>query len=45
MGDRIGSAEVLEAAEDAAPVASLDVVARNLRERFGAQYVRVCSRV
>ncbi|MET7676563.1 PP2C family protein-serine/threonine phosphatase [Streptomyces seoulensis] len=37
--DRIGLAEVLEAAEAAAPVASLDVVARNLRERFGAQYV------
>nr|WP_203618080.1 PP2C family protein-serine/threonine phosphatase [Streptomyces bauhiniae] len=32
-------AEVLEAAEAAAPVASLDVVARNLRDRFGAQYV------
>lgn len=26
------------AAEDASPVASLDVVARNLRDRFGAQY-------
>ncbi|WP_245657830.1 PP2C family protein-serine/threonine phosphatase [Herbidospora mongoliensis] len=37
--DRIGLAEVLAAAEDAAPVASLDVVARNLRERFGARYV------
>ncbi|MEV8047804.1 PP2C family protein-serine/threonine phosphatase [Streptomyces griseoluteus] len=37
--DRIGLAEVLEAAEAAAPVASLDVVARNLRDRFGAQYV------
>ncbi|MGW4224211.1 PP2C family protein-serine/threonine phosphatase [Streptomyces bauhiniae] len=38
-GDGIGLAEVLAAAEAAAPVASLDVVARNLRERFGAQYV------
>ncbi|MFF9372977.1 PP2C family protein-serine/threonine phosphatase [Streptomyces griseoluteus] len=37
--DRIGLAEVLESAEAAAPVASLDVVARNLRDRFGAQYV------
>ncbi|MFF7382015.1 SpoIIE family protein phosphatase [Streptomyces griseoluteus] len=37
--DRIGLAEVLEAAEAAAPVASLDVVARNLRDRFGARYV------
>ncbi|GAA1542067.1 PP2C family protein-serine/threonine phosphatase [Streptomyces albidochromogenes] len=37
--DRIGLAEVLAAAEDAAPVRSLDVVARNLRERFGARYV------
>lgn len=37
--ERIGLAEVLAAAEDAAPVASLDVVARNLRERFGARYV------
>ncbi|MER5602995.1 PP2C family protein-serine/threonine phosphatase [Streptomyces sp. NPDC002265] len=37
--DRIGLADVLAAAEDAAPVASLDVVARNLRERFGAEYV------
>ncbi|MFE0349880.1 PP2C family protein-serine/threonine phosphatase [Streptomyces griseoluteus] len=37
--DRMGLAEVLEAAEAASPVASLDVVARNLRERFGAQYV------
>ncbi|PRH80385.1 protein phosphatase [Streptomyces solincola] len=35
--DRLGLAEVL-AAEDASPVASLDVVARNLRERFGARY-------
>jgi serine phosphatase RsbU (regulator of sigma subunit) len=37
--DRIGLAEVLAAAERAAPVHSLDVVARNLRERFGARYV------
>ncbi|MFJ6087939.1 SpoIIE family protein phosphatase [Streptomyces sp. NPDC092369] len=32
-------ADVLAAAEDAAPVASLDVVARNLRDRFDARYV------
>lgn len=38
-GDRLGLADVLAAAEDAAPVASLDVVARNLRDRFGARYV------
>ncbi|MFJ5811242.1 PP2C family protein-serine/threonine phosphatase [Streptomyces sp. NPDC093093] len=37
--DRIGLAEVLAAAESAAPVDSLDVVARNLRDRFGARYV------
>ncbi|PZH16345.1 protein phosphatase [Streptomyces sp. NTH33] len=37
--ERIGLAELLAAAEDAAPVASLDVVARNLRDRFGARYV------
>ncbi|MFJ9629711.1 PP2C family protein-serine/threonine phosphatase [Streptomyces sp. NPDC101175] len=37
--DRIGLHEVLAAAENAAPVASLDVVARNLRDRFGARYV------
>ncbi len=37
--DRIGLAEVLAAAEAAAPVRSLDVVAHNLRERFGARYV------
>ncbi|ANS66753.1 hypothetical protein SLINC_4529 [Streptomyces lincolnensis] len=37
--DRIGLAEVLAAAEDATPMASLDVVARNLRDRFGARYV------
>ncbi|MFD3663731.1 PP2C family protein-serine/threonine phosphatase [Streptomyces sp. NPDC058659] len=38
-GERIGLAEVLAAAEDAAPVDSLDVVARDLRHRFGARYV------
>ncbi|RSS60823.1 serine/threonine-protein phosphatase [Streptomyces sp. WAC07061] len=38
-GDRIGLAQVLAAAEAAAPVDSLDVVARNLRDRFGARYV------
>ncbi|WP_327260987.1 serine/threonine-protein phosphatase [Streptomyces sp. NBC_01232] len=37
--DRIGLTEVLAAAEDAAPVDSLDVVARNLHDRFGARYV------
>ncbi|MGW2544777.1 PP2C family protein-serine/threonine phosphatase [Kitasatospora sp. NPDC001574] len=37
--DRIGPAEVLAAAEDAAPMDSLDVVARNLRDRFDARYV------
>jgi serine phosphatase RsbU (regulator of sigma subunit) len=37
--ERIGLAEVLAAAEAAAPVRSLDVVAHNLRERFGARYV------
>ncbi|WP_405787746.1 serine/threonine-protein phosphatase [Streptomyces sp. NBC_00029] len=36
---RIGLAEVLAAAEAAAPVDSLDVVAWNLRDRFGAHYV------
>lgn len=35
--DRIGLAEVLSAAEHAAPVNSLDVVAENLRERFDAR--------
>ncbi|MFF3020179.1 PP2C family protein-serine/threonine phosphatase [Streptomyces sp. NPDC057939] len=34
--DRIGLAEVLAAAEAAAPVDSLDVVARSLRDRFDA---------
>ena len=37
--ERIGLAEVLDAPEDAAPVDSLDVVARTLRDRFGARYV------
>ncbi|MFE3286924.1 STAS domain-containing protein, partial [Streptomyces sp. NPDC059233] len=37
--DRIGLGDVLEAAESAAPVRSLDVVARNLRDRFDATYV------
>ncbi|MDG9683135.1 PP2C family protein-serine/threonine phosphatase [Streptomyces sp. DH18] len=37
--DRMGLAEVLAAAENAAPVDSIDVVARNLRTRFGARYV------
>ncbi|QKW48015.1 PP2C family protein-serine/threonine phosphatase [Streptomyces microflavus] len=37
--DGIGLAGVLAAAEDAAPVDSLDVVARNLRDRFRARYV------
>lgn len=37
--DRTGLAAVLSAARDAAPVNSLDVVARDLRARFGARYV------
>ncbi|MER8269079.1 PP2C family protein-serine/threonine phosphatase [Streptomyces griseus] len=37
--DRMGLAEVLAAAESAAPVHSIDVVAQNLRTRFGARYV------
>ncbi|MFD8414682.1 PP2C family protein-serine/threonine phosphatase [Streptomyces sp. NPDC059650] len=37
--DRLGLGEVLAAAESAAPVRSLDVVARNLRDRFDARYV------
>ncbi|MBK5994689.1 serine/threonine-protein phosphatase [Streptomyces sp. MBT58] len=37
--NRIALSEVLAAAEAAAPVDSLDVVARNLRTRFGARYV------
>ncbi len=39
VSDRMGLAAVLTAAEDAAPVNSLDVVARDLRTRFGARYV------
>lgn len=39
MSDRTGLAAVLAAARDAAPVSSLDVVARDLRTRFGARYV------
>ncbi|MFJ7410297.1 PP2C family protein-serine/threonine phosphatase [Streptomyces sp. NPDC098077] len=35
----MGLAEVLAAAENAAPMDSIDVVARNLRARFGARYV------
>lgn len=34
--ERIDLADVLAAAEDAAPMSSLDVVARNLRDRLGA---------
>ncbi|GAB2330083.1 hypothetical protein STREPTOSP366_52460 [Streptomyces variabilis] len=37
--DRMVLADVLAAAENAAPVASLDVVAHHLRGRFGARYV------
>ncbi|MFE5793932.1 PP2C family protein-serine/threonine phosphatase [Streptomyces sp. NPDC056503] len=37
--ERMVLEDVLAAAEVAAPVDSLDVVARNLRERFGARYV------
>lgn len=37
--DRLGLAEVLAQAEEAAPVDSLDVVAGNLRDRFSARYV------
>ena len=37
--DRMGLAEVLAAAEATAPGRSLDVVARNLRDRFEARYV------
>lgn len=39
MSDRTGLAAVLTAARNAAPVNSLDVVARDLRTRFGARYV------
>ncbi|MFC9342542.1 PP2C family protein-serine/threonine phosphatase [Streptomyces sp. NPDC057020] len=38
-GERIVLAEVLAAGENAAPADSLDVVARDLRDRFGARYV------
>ncbi|MCZ4102565.1 serine/threonine-protein phosphatase [Streptomyces sp. So13.3] len=37
--DRMGLADVLVAAEGAAPTGSLDVVARNLRDRFAARSV------
>jgi hypothetical protein len=37
--DGLKLAEVLAAAEDAAPMESLDVVARNLQKRFGARRV------
>ncbi|MDX2649803.1 PP2C family protein-serine/threonine phosphatase [Streptomyces sp. PA03-1a] len=37
--DQLGLDDVLTAAEAASPVNSLDVVARNLRERFGARSV------
>ncbi|MFI7237050.1 PP2C family protein-serine/threonine phosphatase [Streptomyces cyaneofuscatus] len=39
VNDRTGPAAVLAAARDAAPVNSLDVVARDLRTRLGARYV------
>lgn len=39
VSDRMGLTAVLAAAEDAAPVNSLDVVARDLRIRLGARYV------
>ncbi|MFF0504602.1 PP2C family protein-serine/threonine phosphatase [Streptomyces fimicarius] len=39
VSDRTGLAAVLTAARNAAPVHSLDVVARDLRTRFGARYV------
>ncbi|MER6698949.1 PP2C family protein-serine/threonine phosphatase [Streptomyces fimicarius] len=39
VSDRTGLAAVLTAARNAAPVNSLDVVARDLRTRFGARYV------
>ncbi len=39
MSDRTGLAPVLTAAREAAPVNSVDVVARDLRTRFGARYV------
>ncbi|MFH8894679.1 PP2C family protein-serine/threonine phosphatase [Streptomyces sp. NPDC054904] len=37
--DRFGLADVLAGAEAAAPVDSLNIVAHNLRDRFGARYV------
>ncbi|MET7503248.1 PP2C family protein-serine/threonine phosphatase [Streptomyces microflavus] len=37
--NKIALSDVLAAAENAAPADSLDVVARNLRTRFGARYV------
>ncbi|MFE5616264.1 PP2C family protein-serine/threonine phosphatase [Streptomyces sp. NPDC056524] len=37
--ERTGLADILSAAEEAAPMASLDVVSRHLHDRFGAQYV------
>ncbi|MGW8485525.1 PP2C family protein-serine/threonine phosphatase [Streptomyces sp. NPDC055886] len=39
VSDRTGLAAVLTAARDTAPVNSIDVVARDLRARFGARYV------
>ncbi|CAH9419706.1 protein phosphatase [Streptomyces sp. TSRI0445] len=39
MSDRTGLTPVLTAAREAAPVNSVDVVARDLRTRFGARYV------
>lgn len=39
VSEGTGLAAVLAAARDAAPVNSLDVVARDLRVRFGARYV------
>ncbi|MYU25268.1 GAF domain-containing SpoIIE family protein phosphatase [Streptomyces sp. SID8352] len=39
MSERIGLAGILAAAEDASPVSALDVVARILRDRFGARSV------
>ncbi|MEU4038912.1 PP2C family protein-serine/threonine phosphatase [Streptomyces collinus] len=38
-GEGLGLNEILSAAEDAAPVESVDVVARNLEKRFGASDV------
>jgi len=37
--DRIEVGDILAAAEEAAPMASLDVVARSLRDRFDARYI------